>query len=275
MTIETAIQRLKAADPAPESNVMRSETDDFAALLLATWQRSTNMQTQQPQKVEPADEKRTRGWPIALAAAAVILLVVGAISLLATSNGAEPATEVPITTTTVAVTTTVAALVETVTTVAPAPVPLKMVQIEAFDYGYNGFDVEIFVGDALELFNSSETEYHNLVVLFLEDDYTRTLDDFASLPIEEMDAEDRRFVINMAGGMQAAPGEKADRRIRLQRPGRYIAFDDVPQGLDAEIVRALVDPEDASTIPDPPWFLDGGPLGYEHGMIIEFFVIER
>ena len=275
MTIETAIQRLKAADPAPESNVMRSETDDFAALLLATWQRSTNMQTQQPQKVEPADEKRTRGWPIALAAAAVILLVVGAISLLATSNGAEPATEVPITTTTVAVTTTVAALVETVTTVAPAPVPPKMVQIEAFDYGYNGFDVEIVVGDALELFNTSETEYHNLVVLFLEDDDTRTLDDFASLPIEEMDAEDRRFVINMAGGIQAAPGEKADRRIRLQRPGRYIAFDDVPQGLDAEIVRANVDPESLSVIPAPPWSLDGGPLGYQHGMIIEFFVIER
>ena len=233
------------------------------------------MQTQQPQKVEPTKERKTRGWLVALATAAVVLVIAGGISLLSTSDGAEPASEVPITTTTVAVTTTVAALVETPTTVAPAAVPLKMIQIEAFDYGYNGFDVEIVVGDALELFNTSETEYHNLVVLFLEDDDTRTLDDFASLPIEEMDAEDRRFVINMAGGIQAAPGEKADRRIRLQRPGRYIAFDDVPQGLDAEIVRANVDPESLSVIPAPPWSLDGGPLGYQHGMIIEFFVIER
>jgi hypothetical protein len=233
------------------------------------------MQTQQPQKVEPTEERKTRGWLVALATAAVVLVVAGVISLLSTSDGAEPADQVSVTTTTAAVTTTIAALVETVTTVAPAPVPPRMVQIEAFDYGYNGFDVEIVVGDALELFNTSETEYHNLVVLFLEDDDTRTLADFASLPIEEMDAADRRFVINMAGGISAAPGERADPRIRLQRPGRYIAFDDVPQGLDAEIVRAIVDPESDSVIPDPPWSLDGGPLGYQHGMIVEFFVIEK
>lgn len=270
MSVDTAMERLRTANPAPDTRLLRDESEDLTALLTATWQRSTNMQTQQPQKVEPTKERKTRGWLVALATAAVVLVIAGVISLLSTSDGAEPATEVPITTT------TVAALVETVTTTAaPVPVAPKMVQIEAFDYGYSGFDVEIVVGDALELFNTSETEYHNLVVLFLEDADTRTLDDFASLPIEEMDAEDRRFVINMAGGIQAAPGEKADRRIRLQRPGRYIAFDDVPQGLDAEIVRARVDPESSAIIPDPPWFLDGGPLGYQHGMIIEFFVIEK
>jgi hypothetical protein len=276
MSVDTAMERLRTANPAPDTRLLRDESEDLTALLTATWHRSTNMQTQQPQKVEPTKERKTRGWLVALATAAVVLVIAGVISLLSTSDGAEPATEVPITTTTVAaLVETVTTTVEPVTTVAPAPVPPNMVQIEAFDYGYSGFDVEIVVGDALELFNTSETEYHNLVVLFLEDDDTRTLDDFASLPIEEMDAEDRRFVINMAGGIQAAPGEMADRRIRLQRPGRYIAFDDVPQGLDAEIVRANVDPEDPAIIPDPPWFLDGGPLGYQHGMIIEFFVIEK
>jgi hypothetical protein len=204
---------------------------------------------------------------IAVSVAAAVLVLVGIASLISTSNGAEPADEVPVTTT------TVAALLETVTTVAPTTGLPKTVQIEAFDYGYSGFDVEIVVGDALELFNASDAEYHNMVVVWLEAGDTRTLDDFALLPIDEMDAEDRRFFINGAGALHAAPGEKADRRIRLQRPGRYIAFDDIPQGLDAETVRSVVDPADAAISPSPPWLLDGGPLGYQHGMIIELFVI--
>lgn len=225
-------------------------------------------QTQQPDKLEPVHDKGKRGWVMAIAAAAVVLAVAGIASLMFTSTGTEPADEAPITTT------TVAALVETVTTVALAPVPPKMIQIEAFDYGYSGFDIEIVAGDALELFNTSDTEYHNMVVVWLEEDDTRTLADFALLPIDEMDAEDRRFFINGAGALHAAPGENADRRIRLQRPGRYIAFDDIPQGLDAETVRTVVDPADAAISPSPPWLLDGGPLGYQHGMIIEFFVID-
>jgi hypothetical protein len=214
------------------------------------------MQTQQPQKVEPADEKRTRGWPIALAVAAVIVLVVGAISLLATSNGTEPAT------------------------VAPAPVPPKTVQIEAFDYGYNGFDVEIAAGDALELFNTSETEFHNLVVLFLEDDDTRTVVEIAETAPEDIDVGGSGFaiprggqepIVTAIGHLEAAPGEDAfnNGRIRLQRAGRYIAFDMIAQGADPLTVRSATDTN------APPYLVAGGPLGYQHGMIVEFFVIER
>jgi hypothetical protein len=135
--------------------------------------------------------------------------------------------------------------------------------------------VQLVAGDALELFNTSDIEYHNIVVEWLEKDDSRTLDDFALAPIDEMDAEDRRFFINGACALHAAQGEKADGRIRLQRPGRYIAFDDIPEGLDAEIVRSVVDPGDLSISPSPPWLLDGGLLRYQHGMIIEFFVIDE
>ena len=269
MSIDTAMERLRAANPALDTRLLRDESEDLTALLAATWQRSTNVQTQQRHKREPFHDRGNRGWLVAIAVAAAVLVVAGIVSLMSTSIGTEPSDEVPVTTT------TVAALVETVTTVAPAPVPPKMVQIEAFDFGYDGFDVEIVAGDALELTNTSDTEYHNMVVVWLEEDDTRTLDDFALLPIEEMDSEDRRFFINGAGALHAAPGEKADRRIRLQKPGRYIAFDDIPQGLDAETVRAVVDPADPTIIPSPPWLLDGGLLGYQHGMIIEFFVIDE
>jgi hypothetical protein len=271
------MERLRTANPAPDTRLLRDESEDLTALLSATWQRSTNMQTQQPQKVEPADEERTRGWPIALAAAAVILLVVGAISLLATSDGAEPADQVPVTTTTVAVTTTVAALVETVTTVAPAPVLPKMVQIEAFDYGFTGFEGEIVAGDALEFSNGSDTEFHNLVVIRLDDGDSSTVADIAEIAPEDIDAGQRDQtdghtvqIVAVIGHLDAAPGEDAfNGRLRLQVAGRYIALDMIPQGADPLTVRSAIDTF------APPYLVPGGPLGYHHGMIVEFFVIEK
>ena len=228
------------------------------------------MQTQQPQKVEPTKEQTTRGWLVALAAAAVVLVVAGVISLLSTSGGAEPASEVPITTT------TVAALVETPTTVAPAPP--KIVQIEAFDYGYSGFDVEIVAGDALELFNGSETEFHNLVVIRLGDDDSRTVVEIAEISAEDIaggwldrgSARDHDRIATSVGHLDAAPGEGAfNGRIRLQTAGRYIALDMIAQGADPLTVRSAVETF------APPYLVAGGPLGYQHGMIVEFFVIEK
>jgi len=267
MSVDTAMERLRTANPAPDTRLLRDESEDLTALLTATWQRSTNMQTQQPQKVEPTKERKSRGWLVAVAAAALVLLVVGAISLLATSDGSEPADQVSVTTTTVAVTTTVAALVETVTTVASAPVPPKMVQIEAFDYGYTGFEGDIVAGDALEFFNGSDTEFHNLVVIRLDDEDTRTIADIVAIAPEDIDAG---LVVAVVGNLDAVPGQKAPNgRIRLQVAGRYIALDMIPQGADPLTVRSAIDTF------APPYLVPGGPLGYHHGMIVEFFVIEK
>lgn len=261
MSVDTAMERLRTANPAPDTRLLRDESEDLTALLTATWQRSTNMQTQQPQKVEPTKERKTRGWLVALATAAVVLAIAGVISLLSTSDGAEPATEVPITTT------TVAALVETVTTVAPAPVPPKIVRIEAFDYGYTGFDGVIVAGDALELFNSSETEFHNLVVIRLDDDDNRTVTELTELAPDDINAGQ---IVASIGHLDAAPGEDAfNGRIRLQRAGRYIALDMIPQGADPLTVRSAIETF------APPYLVAGGPIGYHHGMIVEFFVIEK
>jgi hypothetical protein len=261
MSVDTAMERLRTANPAPDTRLLRDESEDLTALLTATWQRSTNMQTQQPQKVEPTKDRNPRGWLVALTAAAVVLVVAGVISLLSTGDGAEPATEVPITTT------TVAALVETVTTVAPAPVPPKIVQIEAFDYGYTGFDGDIVAGDALEFSNGSDTEFHNLVVIRLDDGDARTLAEITEIAPEDLDAGQ---IVTTVGHLDAAPGEDAfNGRIRLQVPGRYIALDLIPQGADPLTVRSAIDTF------APPYLVPGGPLGYHHGMIVEFFVIEK
>jgi hypothetical protein len=95
MSIDTAMERLRAANPAPDTRLLRDESDDLTALLAATWQRSTNMQTKQPTNQEPVNHQKTRGWVIALAAAAVVLVVVGIASFLSTRQGTEPADATP------------------------------------------------------------------------------------------------------------------------------------------------------------------------------------
>lgn len=95
MSIDTAMERLRAANPAPDTRLLRDESDDLTALLAATWQRSTNMQAKQPTNQEPVNNQRTRGWVIALAAAAVVLVVVGVASFLSTRQGTEPADATP------------------------------------------------------------------------------------------------------------------------------------------------------------------------------------
>jgi hypothetical protein len=72
------------------------------------------------------------------------------------------------------------------------------------------------------------------------------------------------------GQLCAAPGEDAfNGRIRLRRTGRYIASDMIAQGADPLTVRNAIDTY------SQPYFVAGGPLGYHHGMIVEFFVVER
>jgi ABC-type glycerol-3-phosphate transport system substrate-binding protein len=68
----------------------------------------------------------------------------------------------PSTTVTEAATTTTVEANTTTSEAAAAPVT---VEIEAFDYGFSGFDTELKVGDTLELFNSSASEYHSLIVI--------------------------------------------------------------------------------------------------------------
>ncbi len=263
MSIETATQRLREANPVRETDLLRSESDDLTALLHATWQRSTNVQTQEPQKLTPvkAPEKnpQPRGWLIALAVAAVTIIVIGAVALLPLTQGSDDAVDTPPTTLDAAPTPT--------TSVAVQAGPTTF-EIETFDYGFRGLPAEFIAGDIIELVNSSATEYHNLVVIRLEADDTRTVEDFAALPREAFEVADQPNTVEGVGILHAAPGEAAfDGRIRMQVPGRYLLIDMVPQGADAAKVEENVNPSDPSFSPSPPWNIAGGPLGYQHGMI--------
>jgi hypothetical protein len=139
--------------------------------------------------------------------------------------------------------------------------------------------VEIVAGDAIELFNRSEVEFHNLVVIRLDDDDIRTVGEIAEIAPESSMNPGSHGVVEFVGAgrplvsigqMDAAPGEDAlNGRIRLQRSGRYMALDTVAKGADPLTVREFVDTRAAT------FLVAGGPLGYQHGMIVEFFVIDR
>jgi hypothetical protein len=59
MSMDTTKQSLRNANPAPEPGQLVRESDDLTALLHETWQRSTSLQTQAPQKLEPEDKETT------------------------------------------------------------------------------------------------------------------------------------------------------------------------------------------------------------------------
>lgn len=198
-------------------------------------------------------------------------------SLASSTTAAEAATT---TTAVAATTTTVEAAnttsVEATTTTTEAVAGPVTVEIEAFDYGFSGFDTELNAGDILELFNSSESEYHSLIVVRI----TEESDNSAEYPvktIEEviaLDPEDiwEGVVVDSFGRvLHAAPGTKAVGRIRLQSSGTYIALDWLPQGADPEALSLLIDPTTGKAA-SFPFTVPGGPLGYEHGMMVEFEV---
>jgi hypothetical protein len=262
MSSKITLDRLAAANPAPEHGI---DIDD-SKLLLAIQERSVAMSTNTERKAtrgipplagsEPP--KRQRGWIVVLAAFAAVMIV-GLVTLLGSTSTDSPSATVPV------------AVVPTPTepTTAAVVVPLT-VEIEAFDYGYTGFDTEFNVGDTLELFNSSESEYHSLIVIKISDDYPiKTIEEVVALDPTEiwMNA----IVDSFGRRLHAAPGTKATGRIRLQTPGTYIALDWLPQNADPEAISRLINPTTGIAM-TAPFEVDGGPLGYQHGMIVEFEV---
>jgi hypothetical protein len=264
MSSKITLDRLAAANPAPEHGI---DIDD-STLLLAIQERSVTMSTSTertstrgiPPLADSEPPKRKTGWIVALTAFAAVMIV-GIVTLLgSTSTDSPPAT----TPTTVAPPTT-----EPKTEAVAVP---RTVEVEAFDYGYTGLDTELRVGDILELVNSSESEYHALIVIKFSDDYpVRTIEEI--LALDPTDIWESRFVDSFGRRLNAAPGTKATGRIRLQTPGTYIALDWIPQNADPEAISRLITP--TGFMSEAPFGVDGGLLGYQHGMIVEFVVGDR
>ncbi len=91
MSIDNAMDRLRAANPAPDKRLLRAELDDLNVLLSATWQRSTNVQTKPSQETQQSEKPTRRGTLVAAAAFAVVAVVGVVAILIATNNDRTPA----------------------------------------------------------------------------------------------------------------------------------------------------------------------------------------
>ncbi len=236
------------------------------------------MQTQQAQKLTPQKSPQKRGWLIAVAVAAAAIIVIGAVALLPLNQGSDEVTNTPPTTLDATPTpTTEAPVATTPTTSTVAQAGPTTFEVEAFDYGFRGLPAEFTAGDAIELVNSSLTEYHSLAVIRLEDNDVRSIENFAALGPEAFEFENvAQPGFQTVGALNAAPGEGAfDGRIRLQTPGKYLLMDMVREGADAAAVEEAVNPSNPATTASPPYNVAGGLLGYQHGMIVIISVVAK
>lgn len=100
MSVDTALERLRAANPVPDPSMLADRSDEVSVLLPVTWQRSTDMtQTiERPVHEEPPPSKKPR-LLVALAAAAVAIVVGLAAIMVATTDGTDqtPVTQVTVT----------------------------------------------------------------------------------------------------------------------------------------------------------------------------------
>jgi hypothetical protein len=78
MSVETSFQQLCEANPVLNPALLTDDSSDFAVLLTASMQRSTEMLTEKPTRTEPKQTPRRRPWLIAVTAGAIVI-VMGAL----------------------------------------------------------------------------------------------------------------------------------------------------------------------------------------------------
>ncbi|TDI53485.1 MAG: hypothetical protein E2O95_02855 [Acidobacteria bacterium] len=149
-------QLMRAANLVPDSDSALTD-DEFDALLLLTQTRNGNMDVQERTKPVQSEKKQRNGWLVAAAAFAIVMLFVGAATLLAGPAAELPPATTPPTTQAVTPTTeaappTTQAVVEgtTATTVAPVveaePVMTDelLAFLESYEAAFNNADEVAF-----------------------------------------------------------------------------------------------------------------------------------
>ncbi len=142
------------------------------------------------------------------------------------------------------------------------------VEIRAIDYDFDGVPRTVPSGTQLVLTNASDREFHEMVVVRIDDPQNRPLGQLIDLPPDEI-----RGLVRRQGVLGALPGEDG---VRLRgdttvgEPGRYGLVCFIPVGADPEAFRALVQAEVPGEVPPPE--VQGGPSHASRGMFAELAV---
>lgn len=142
------------------------------------------------------------------------------------------------------------------------------VQVRAVDYDFEGVPATVPSGTRLALTNASDEEFHEMVVVRIDDPQDRPLGQLIDLPPDQV----RGIVRNQAvlGAMPGEDGVVLRGDATVGEPGRYGLVCFIPVGADPAAYRALVEAEDPSEVEPPE--IEPGPSHASRGMFAELRV---
>ena len=154
----------------------------------------------------------------------------------------------------------------------PADSAGDAVEVTGVDYEFEDVPEDVAAGTSLTFRNASDLEVHEMVVLRINDDEPRSLEELLEVPEDEAE-QATQFV-----GMQVAlPGEDgfdpetpdATGGVTLDQPGRYALLCFIPEGAEVEAYREAMQGDATG----PP-AADGGPPHFALGMASEVTVTD-
>jgi plastocyanin len=138
------------------------------------------------------------------------------------------------------------------------------VEVLGVDYAFDDVPAAVEPGTSLTFTNTSDVEVHEMVVLRVDDDETRSLEELLELPDDEAEQ-----VTEYVGMRVALPGEDGLDGVTLDEPGRYLLLCFIPQGAEVQPYRDAIEGDS-----DGPPQVDGGPPHAAIGMASEVTVTE-
>ena len=147
---------------------------------------------------------------------------------------------------------------------------MAMITVDGVDYGFENLPAEIAAGTMLAFQNTSDKEFHEMVVMRIPDEETRPVTELATLSEEEQGAifgDAMPALVAVAGPGEAGMPVVGDGTIA--EPGRYAVLCFIPVGADPAVVAAAMQSETESTGPPD---LGDGPPHFTAGMLAEVLV---
>ena len=123
-----------------------------------------------------------------------------------------------------------------------------IVEVTAVDHEFQGLDDSYPPGDYGFRMTNQGAEIHEMAVVRINDDETRSLDELIQLPEEEA-----QQVTEYLGGTVACPGQTAEALGIQLTPGRYVMLCFIPTGLTPDVPST----EEAFEVLGPPHFTQG------------------
>lgn len=146
----------------------------------------------------------------------------------------------------------------------------ETVRITGVDYAFEGVPDSVEPGTELTFTNASEAEFHEMVVMRIDDDEDRTVEELLQLSEDESEQ-----VTEFVGVQFAPPGEDGisppdapPGPVVLEETGRYALLCFIPTGADPEAFVQALEEGEGEGPPD----VEGGPPHFTKGMAAEVTV---